>query len=177
MADGGKTEELRRSPGSDKPLDALDRKILGALARDAAQSLASLGAEVGLSPPAVHERVKRLKASGAIQRTVAVLNGPKIGKALLAFVHVDTNGWGKSPPLMRLSDFPEVEEIHSATGDTCLIMKVRVASSEALEGLLSRIYDVPGVRGTRTYVALSTHLERTAQAEISRELEDGPHIK
>lgn len=172
-----KTNEVLPKAEPARALDALDRKILGALAKDATQSFAALSAQVGLSAPAIHERVKRLKASGVIRGTVAVLNGPKVGKSLLAFVHVTTAGWGKTKALMALAEFPEVEEIHSATGDTCLIMKVRVESSIALEGLLAQIYDVPDVRSTQTYVALSTHLERSVQAEITQDLGQGDYTK
>jgi Lrp/AsnC family leucine-responsive transcriptional regulator len=178
MPDGVNTEKVPNTLARARGLDAMDRKILSLLAQDAARSLATIGAEVGLSAPAVHERVRRLRASGAIRGTVALVDGAKVGKALLAFVHVDTTGWGKTKALMALAELPEVEEIHSATGDCCLIMKVRVASSVALEGLLARLYDVPGVRGTRTYVALTTHLERPVQADITEELlDEGPRLK
>jgi len=166
-----KTDSIQKKPRAARGLDDLDRRILGELSRDAMQAYAKIGQAVGLSPPAVHERVKRLRASGAIKATVAQLDGPAVGKPLLAFIHVDTIGWGKTGALMALDAWPEVEEIHSATGDTCLILKVRVASPLALEGLLSQIYDTEGVRGTRTYLTLSTHLERAVQAEISTDLE------
>lgn len=158
-------------------MDALDRKILGELCRDASQSYAKISAAVGLSAPAVHERVKRLRAAGTIKSTVAQLDGTALGKPLLAFIHVDTVGWGKTGPMLALEDWPEVEEIHTATGDTCLILKVRVASPQALEGLLAQIYDVEGVRGTRTYMTLSTHVERTVQAGVSPDLASGPYVK
>ncbi len=172
-----KTDSIQKKPRSGRGLDDLDRRILGEMSRDATQPYAVVGQTVGLSPPAVHERVKRLRASGAIKATVAQLDGPAVGKPLLAFIHVDTVGWGKTAALMALEDWPEVEEIHSATGDTCLILKVRVASPLALEGLLSQIYDTQGVRGTRTYLTLSTHLERSVQAEISTDLEAMTGIK
>ena len=172
-----KTDVIQRKPRTERGMDDLDRRILGELSRDANQAYAAIGQSVGLSAPAVHERVKRLRASGVIKATVAQLDGTAVGKPLLAFVHVDTVGWGKTPELMALSDWPEVEEIHSATGDTCLILKVRVASTLALEGLLSQIYDTKGVRGTRTYMTLSTHLERSVQAEVSTDLEAMTVIK
>ncbi|MEP2782700.1 MAG: Lrp/AsnC family transcriptional regulator [Pseudoruegeria sp.] len=158
-------------------LDDMDRKILGALAEDATQSFAQLGKIVGLSAPAVHERVKRLRANKTIKATVAQLDGPQTGKPLLAFIHVNARGWAKTKGLTALAERPEVEEIHSATGDTCLIMKVRVASSYALEGLLSQIYDLPEVQRTQTYVALSTHLERSVQAGVSPELAKGGYLR
>lgn len=177
MPDDAKTDSIRQGRQNGTQIDGFDRKILGELARDATLSFAALGERVGLSAPAAHERVRRLRLRGIIRGTVAVIDGAAAGKPLLAFVHVDTIGWGKTKALMTLAELPEVEEIHSATGDTCLIMKVRVASSHALEGLLSRLYDVPGVQATRTYVALSTHLERTPRAEITPALAEGPHLR
>lgn len=171
------TDAIRQTRAARRDLDAADRRILGALAEDAQQSYATLGAAVNLSAPAVHERVKRLRASGVVEAVQARLNGAAVGKPMLAFVHVDTTGWGKTRAMLALEERPEVEEIHSVTGDTCLIIKVRVASPLALEGLLAQIYDVEGVRGTRTYVTLSTHLERGVQAVSSTDLEQGPYIK
>ncbi|WP_376087528.1 Lrp/AsnC family transcriptional regulator [Roseomonas sp. CCTCC AB2023176] len=158
------TKRIRRRPRDDTPPDATDRRLLGLLAEDATLSYAELGRRVHLSPPAVHERVRRLRESGAIRRTVAVLDPEAVGKPLCAFIHVDTDGWGKTPAMMRIGELPEVEEIHAVTGDACLILKVRTASPAALEDLLAHIFAVPGVRGTRSYVALRTHLERGTSA-------------
>jgi DNA-binding Lrp family transcriptional regulator len=94
---------------------------------------------------------------------VALVDPVAAGKPLLAFVHVDTTGWGKSPELLAVGEHPEVEEIHSVAGDTCMLLKVRTADTQALEGLLARLYATPGVVATRSYVVLSTYLERPAQ--------------
>jgi len=177
MPDHENTDGIQGKPVGARQPDPMDRKILGALARDASQSFATLGAIVGLSAPAVHERVKRLRATGVIRRTVAQLDGRAVGKPLLAFVHVEAAGWGKTEGLISLSGLPEVEEIHSVTGDTGLVLKVRVASPEAMEGFLWRLYDIKGVRSTRTYVALSTHLERSVQAGITEDLSAGQNLK
>lgn len=134
---------------------------------DARLTYAEIGARAGLSAPAVHERVKRLKASGAIGGSSARLDGPAVGKPLLAFVHVDAEGWGKSRRMLALKAWPEVEEMHSVAGDTSVILKVRTASTHALEHLLAQIYALPGVRGTKSFIALSTYLERPVQAEVT----------
>lgn len=170
-----KTETVREKSQETRQLDAFDRKILGELAEDAGLSYAELGNRVGLSAPAVHERVKRLRASGRIRATVAMLDGPATGKPFLAFVHVDSTGWGKTKDLLALSELPEVEEIHSVAGDACMLLKVRCASSRALEGLLARLYALPSVKATRSYVVLSTYLERTPQAGITEALEEAIH--
>ncbi|GAA6207643.1 Lrp/AsnC family transcriptional regulator [Cognatishimia sp. WU-CL00825] len=171
------TDGIRQNPKQHKPLDAMDRKILGVLSKDATGSYAELAKHVGLSAPAVHERVKRMRAAGAIKRTVAQLDGTVVGKPFLAFIHVETSGWGKTKDLVELAEFPEVEEIHAVTGDAGVILKVRMQSGQAMEGFLWRLYDSAGVRGTRTYVVLSTHLERGVQAEVTAHLGEGDHLK
>lgn len=167
MANEEKTEAIRRRRPAARPLDQFDRKILGALVADANVSYAELGQMVGLSAPAVHDRVKKLRTSGCLHRTAALLDGPSVGKPLLAFVHVDSASGSKTQELMTLADLPEVEEIHSVAGDACMLLKVRCASGQALEALLSRLYATPGVKGTRSYVVLSTYLERPVQAGVS----------
>ena len=167
MSNAEKTDIVRPPHTTGRSLDAFDRKILGSLAASADVGYAELGQMVGLSAPAVHDRVKKLRASGCLRRTVALLDGPAVGKPVLAFVHVDSTGWCKTEELMAIAELPEVEEIHSVAGDTSMLLKVRCASSRALEALLGRLYATPGVRSTRSYMVLSTYLERTTQAGVT----------
>lgn len=157
---------VRRSRPQPASLDEKDRTLLGLLAEDATLSYAELGEKIALSAPAVHERVKRLKQKGALRGTAARLDGPTIGRPLLAFVHVDTAGWGAKGPLLDMDKERAVEEVHTVTGDACLLLKVRCTDAQALEDLLARIYAVEGVRGTRSYIALSTYLERGPQTDL-----------
>lgn len=166
------TEDVRLKDRRHRAIDTFDRRILAELTTDARQSYARIGEVVGLSAPAVHERVKRLKASGVVTMTTAT-NGSAVGKPFLAFVHVDADGWGKSERMMRLAQFPEVEEIHSVAGDACVIMKVRTANAAALEQFLAQLYVLPGVRGTKSFVVLSTYIERPVQAFVT---EDWPAV-
>ena len=162
-----KTDAIRQNRSHDREVDAADRRLLGVLVEDASVSYAELGARIALSAPAAHERVKRLKRSGAIRRTTALVDPLAVGKPLLAFIHVDTRGWGKTPELLAIEQYPEVEEIHTVAGDTCLLFKVRTEGPKALEGLLGRIYETPGVIATRSYVVLSTYLERPVQPGVT----------
>ncbi|MBB3132733.1 DNA-binding Lrp family transcriptional regulator [Rhizobium pisi] len=171
---GKNTDDLRQKRRQQPIMDAFDRKILAELAGDSGQSYARLGEAVGLSAPAVHERVRRLRQSGAIKGVHAALDGSALGKPLLAFVHVEAAGWGKSERLMQVLRFPEVEEMHSVAGDASVLFKVRTASPQALEAFLSQIHAVPGVTGTRSYIALSTYLERPVQAGVTEIWPDMP---
>ena len=141
-------------------VDPLDRKLLGLLADDATLSYKELGERLHLSAPAVHERVKKLKKSGAIRGTVARLDGEAVGRPLSAFIHIDTEGWGKTPELMAVADDTRVEEIHAVAGDTCMMLKVRCESTRALEDILHCLYSIEGVLRTRSYIVLNTYLER-----------------
>lgn len=166
------TKVVQQKAAAMAGLDLFDRKILGALVTDSSCSYARLGEIVGLSAPAVHERVKRLRKSGVIEQATVSLNGPAIGKPLLTFVHVEFEGWGKSQKLMQIAGFPEVEEMHSVAGDSGMIIKVRTADAHALELLLSQLYQLAGVRTTKSYITLSTFLERPVQAGVTGDWPD-----
>lgn len=102
-----------------------------------------------------------------MRQTAALLDGTALGKPLLAFVHVQTVGWGATKELLLIADLPEVEEIHSVTGDTSILIKVRCASSGALEAFLERLHQTTSVKSTNSYIVLSTYLERPVQANIT----------
>jgi len=154
------TKPIRRTRAHQGELDAMDRKLLRLLAQNAEVGYTELGEQIHLSAPAVHERVKRLKRSGVIRATVAVLDGPKLGKSLLAFVHLQTSNWETTRRVLDMSVFPEVEEIHTVAGDTAMILKVRTQGPPALEDLLSKLHRLDGFKGVRTFIALGTYLER-----------------
>jgi DNA-binding Lrp family transcriptional regulator len=144
--------------------------LLRLLAERADRSYAELSELVHLSPPAVHERVKRLRRDGIIQGTVAKLDGGQIGCPLLAFVHITTEGWGMTEPILALRNLADVEEIHTTTGDTSLILKLRCSGPASLEKLLSHIQKIKGVHSTHSYVVLGTYLERGPMPELPEPL-------
>jgi DNA-binding Lrp family transcriptional regulator len=154
------TDAIRQIKHHPAELDSIDRKILGALAEDASRSYAELSKIVHLSAPAVHDRVKRLKRDGVIKGTVAILDGCKLGRTLLTFLLVDTSSYSATRKLLAFADRPEVEELHTVAGDGCVFIKVRAANTESLEDFLMEIQSVEGVRSVRSYIALSTFLER-----------------
>jgi Lrp/AsnC family transcriptional regulator, leucine-responsive regulatory protein len=163
-----KTNAIPEDKATARELDGFDRKILGVLVRDANVSYADLGKQIGLSAPAVHERVKRMRRSGVIRQTSVLIDPEAIGKPFLAFIHVDVRGWCKTPQQLAIADFPEVEEVHNVAGDTSMLLKVRTENPLALEALLARIYEVPGIVATRSYIVLSTQMERPVQPDTTK---------
>lgn len=138
-------------------LDITDRKVLGLLAEDASRSYAELSKFVNLSAPAIHDLVKRLKRDGVIK---AILDGCKLGRTLLTFLVVDTSSYNATRQLLAFVDKPQVEELHTVAGDGCVLVKVRAEDTESLENFLMEIQSLDGVRSVRSYIALSTFLER-----------------
>ena len=161
------TDGVRRKPADPARLDETDRKLLGLLAEDATRSYAELGRLLNLSAPAVHERAKRLRQEGVIRATAALLDGARIGRPLLAFIHVDTASWAVTRQLLKLKELPEVEEIHTMTGESAMMLKVRTRDTQGLEQLLERIYAIDGFKGTRSYIALTTYLERGPNPQVA----------
>ncbi|PWF24240.1 Lrp/AsnC family transcriptional regulator [Corticimicrobacter populi] len=150
-------KQVRHQPAK---LDDVDRRILGILAQDSSRSYVDLGQELHLSAPAVHDRVKRLKRDGVIKATVAKIDGCKVGRTLLAFVLVNTKNVVSTKRLLSLGNLPEIEEMHTVAGDSGVLLKVRVRETEGLEDLLGKLQDIEGVDGTRSYIVLSTFVER-----------------
>ena len=161
------TNELQQEGAAAARLDAVDRRLLGLLAGDSTLSYTELGQALHLSAPAVHERVKRLKRDRVILGTVARLDGAKLGRPLLCFVQVITNTVKRARQVAALSSLADIEEIHTVTGESGILLKVRTRDTQALEALLAKIHGVEGVEGTRTQIALSTLLERGPSPDLA----------
>lgn len=155
-----KTNDVQPPPEAAAKLDAVDRKLLSLLVQDSSLSYAQLSEALHLSAPAVHERVKRLKREGVVVATVAKLDAAKVGRPLLCFVQIMTNTIARTRQVAALADLPDVEEVHTVTGDAGLLLKVRTRDMRSLEALLGQIHEVDGVEGTRTQMVLSTLIER-----------------
>jgi Lrp/AsnC family leucine-responsive transcriptional regulator len=146
-------------------LDAVDRKIVRQLALDGRASYQAIADEVGLSRPAVMERVKRLEEAGYITGYGARVDRIKAGFPVTAFVAVrytDSDYVGDEPRMRELEQHPGVLECHHVAGEDCYILKVAAPDLERLQGLLR---DLRGTAAhsqmnTRTTIVLSTLFEK-----------------
>jgi Lrp/AsnC family transcriptional regulator, leucine-responsive regulatory protein len=137
----------------------VDRVLLAALARDGRASYTELAERVGLSVSAVHQRVRRLEQRGMITGYHASLDAKALGLGLTAFVSITPIEAAQPDDApARLAHLSAIEACHSVAGAESYILKVRVASPDALEGLLSDIRASANVT-TRTTVVLSTAYE------------------
>ncbi len=140
-------------------VDDVDRRLLGMLQEDAAQSYAVLGEAVGLSAGAAHERVRKLKAAGVIRRTTVEVDPAALGRGVLAYVLLDADAW-MGDKRQALEAIGAVEEAHIIAGPASVLVKVRSGSTEELQQTLRALHQVDGVTSTQTVVVLESFFER-----------------
>lgn len=140
-------------------MDQLDRRILSALLGDARRPLSQLAKELGAAPATVHQRVKRLTATGIIRGARLDLDWTEVGLPVLGLVSVAISG---SRSLAAVADelaaIPFVETCYAVTGEFDLTVEVRGRSSDHLGELLEQIRAIAGAP-SRTVVVLSTFYE------------------
>ena len=123
-------------PSDRRDIDETNRRIIGELQQDARLSMAELGRRVGLSPPAVAERVGRLEADGVLRSYQADIDPRALGLDLTVVIRI------RPAPgqLVNVADLaratPEVVECHRVTGDDCYLMKAHVRDVVHLEEVI-----------------------------------------
>ncbi|MDP9606544.1 UNVERIFIED_ORG: DNA-binding Lrp family transcriptional regulator [Variovorax paradoxus] len=113
-----------------KTLDAIDRRILQALQRDASIPNTDLAKLVGLSPSPCLRRVKLLEEAGVIERYVALLNQAAIGLKMTLFVRVtlDTKDYDAIENFAsEIKGMREVLECHLMAGSYDFLLRVVAA--------------------------------------------------
>jgi len=141
-------------------LDAIDLQLLDHLQDHGRASLHELARHVGLSAPAVSERLRKLEERGILRQYTAVLDPRALGRDVTAFIAVGMSGSRYYPEFRRrVAAHPEVLECHSITGQGSHLLKVRTESTQRLEAILAEIQAWPGVQWTMTSVVLSTYKE------------------
>jgi len=123
-------------------MDAIDRKILVELQRDANISIAELANRVGLSQTPCWKRVQRLEEDGVILKRVALVSPEKIGLGLTVFVSIET-GDHSIEWLTHFASFvaaqPEVMEVYRMAGDIDYVLRVTVADMAAYDSFYKRL--------------------------------------
>jgi Lrp/AsnC family leucine-responsive transcriptional regulator len=148
-------------------LDDIGWKILTELQTDARLAFAELGRRVGLSTPAVLERVRKLEDSGVILGYRVVVDAAKVDLPILAFIRISVGGDLLRRMVSLAADLPEVCECHRVVGGDSLILKVNVASIEHLDSLIGQFTPCTS---TITSIAVSSivsqpHFEHCLQAK------------
>lgn len=135
-------------------LDTLDERILLELQQNGRLTMKALAERVGLSSPAMIERVRRLEERGVLAGYRAIVDPNAIGRPLTALINVELDRRHYDAFLNRLRSEPAVEECHRVTGNFAFIVKAHVASTDDLESLVDDLQDVGAKCSTN--IVLST---------------------
>ena len=153
-------------------MDAVDRSILDALRTNARATYAELAREVGLSAPAVHERVGKLEAQGVITGYHAAVAPEALGYSMSALVGVFLSDTADEDLIAaELAAQPAVEDCWFVAGEESFVVKVRVVDVSGLEKAIRAVTKIRGVARTRSTVVLSTRFEGRVQPAGQLEVE------
>jgi DNA-binding Lrp family transcriptional regulator len=137
-------------------VDDVDIALCRVLARDARISQRRLAKEVGMSPPAVAERVARLERARVIRGYTIDIDWAALGYPVVVYLAVTAQpGYDIGTVIEELRGIPEIETMTVVTGPLDLLVRLRARGHEHLRELLAqRIWQVPGVQRTETFLGL-----------------------
>lgn len=146
-------------------MDRIDRKLLNLMQRDASRTNIDMADEVGLSPSSCLRRVQRLRASGIIERVVAILNPAKAGRGIKAIVTVELKLHGEEH-MRRFLDLATAEEAisqaYAVTGGSDVVLMLRLKDMEEYAVLCDRLFrDQTNVARFFTMMVIKTAKEET----------------
>ena len=143
-------------------IDGIDKEILRALMQDARTPVLEIARNVGISGAAIHQRLKKLEASGLIAGSKFIINPKVLGYTTMAFVGIYLDKAMRNPEAVKqLREIPEVLECHYTTGNWSVFIKILCKDNEHLMNLLNKeIQSIKGVSRTETFISLDQQIER-----------------
>ena len=144
-------------------LDEIDKQILGMLLDDSRKPLSHISQEVGISSPAIRERMRKLEQEGIIKGFSTIVDYKKLGLGLTAFIglNMDESKCCQEDVFFELEKIPRVLEAHFTNGEEDILVKVVTENTETLVDLLGQMNAIDGVNRTKTMIALKTPIERS----------------
>ena len=139
-------------------LDQVDRDILAMLQQDGRASASYIAQEIGMSIPAVTDRIKKLQESGVIMGFTALLDHRKMGRDVSAFITVISESSAHySDVVIQANKTPEIVQCFTTTGNGSHVLLAVTENTTSLEKLLRIIQGWPGVMRTETQMILSSY--------------------
>lgn len=153
-------------------LDAMDRKILSYLTKDARMPYLEIAKECGISGAAIHQRVRKLTDAGVILGSRLIVSPKALGYDVCAIIGVRL-----SDPTMnfetveKMKNIPEIVECHFITGKYNLLIKAYCTDNEHLmHTIFDHIHQIPGISQTETFISMNEVFNRPVDISITDEL-------
>jgi Lrp/AsnC family leucine-responsive transcriptional regulator len=156
-------------------MDRTDRKLLDVLRANGRATYAELARAVGLSAPAVHERVAKLEAAGVIRGYHAAVAPETLGYGANALIGIFISDRADTDDIAAsLASIDAVEDCWFVAGEETFVVKVRVPDVAGLEHVIRTLNAVEGIARTRTTVVLSTKFEDRVQVTGAQPISSAP---
>ena len=143
-------------------LDAIDRKILKFLVKNARMPYLEIARACGISGAAIHQRIKKLEDTGVILGSRMIVNPKMLGFDVCAFISIRIQDPIMSTAVAeKIKNIPEVVECHFITGTYTAMVKLYCVDNEHLmRTIFDNILRIPGVTSTQTYISLNEMFSR-----------------
>jgi len=123
----------------EKTLDKLDWKILIELQKNARVSASEIGRQVGLTTPAVANRIAKMEEAGLILGYRTMLDYDKLGLSVRVFLQFKSTSLKHDDMVKVVDNMPQIQEWHAVTGENCMLLKVAVPTTKELEEILTQL--------------------------------------
>ena len=151
-------------------IDKIDKLILNELIINARESASNIAVSIGMSVPAVTERIKKLQDSGVIKGYSLSIDDRMIGVDVSAFITVISESSEYFEDVVnQANDNPYVTKCYTTTGTGSHILLVKTENSTSLEKLLRSIQSWPGVKRTETQLILNSYKSTTPLTILNKE--------
>ena len=154
-------------------IDDKDIMIINELTLNARESASNIADSIGMSVPAVAERIKKLQDSGGIKGFSINLNHHKIGMDVLAFITIISESSEFFEDVVNKANSNlSVLNCYTTTGSGSHILYVRTKNTDSLEKLLREVQSWPGVKRTETQLVLSSYKNKNSLKLLKKEKEN-----
>lgn len=151
-----------KSANNSVKIDGIDKKILRFLMADARRPILEIARNIGISGAAIHQRLRKLEASGLLAGSKFILNPKVLGYTTMAYIGIFLDKAMANPQAVKaLEKIPEVLECHYTTGNWSILIKVLCRDNEHLMQVLNKkIQQIDGVSRTETFISLDQQINR-----------------
>jgi Lrp/AsnC family transcriptional regulator for asnA, asnC and gidA len=143
-------------------IDGTDKRILRFLMEDARKPVLEIARNIGISGAAIHQRLRKLEASGLLSGSKFIINPKIMGYTTMAYIGIYLDKAMSNPAAVKqLKEIPEVLECHYTTGNWSILIKVLCKDNEHLMHILNKkIQQIEGVSRTETFISLAQQIDR-----------------
>lgn len=152
-------------------LDAIDRKILKFLIKNARMPFLEIARECGISGAAIHQRIRKLDESGVILGSRLIVDPKTLGFDVCAYIGIRL----QDPQYLdatveKLKQIPEIVECHFITGTYNVFVKFYCLDNEHLmKTIFDGIVRIQGISTTQTYISFFEAFQRQVNVDFIEE--------